>query len=114
MQTDEVHALSMKTFTPAEWASQSELTGDGQALDSRRPAAFREIRISGAKNAALPELCAACSRRAGDPAEHPAPAGRRDHAQADPQHGATAEFSPDGTVVIDSSELISPRRRTRW
>ena len=22
MQTDEVHALSMKTFTPAEWASQ--------------------------------------------------------------------------------------------
>jgi acid stress-induced BolA-like protein IbaG/YrbA len=23
MQTDEVHALSMKTFTPAEWASQS-------------------------------------------------------------------------------------------
>jgi len=24
MQTDEVHALSMKTFTPAEWASQSD------------------------------------------------------------------------------------------
>ncbi len=23
MQTDEVHALSMKTFTPAEWASRS-------------------------------------------------------------------------------------------
>ncbi len=23
MQTDEVHALSMKTFTPAEWASQT-------------------------------------------------------------------------------------------
>ena len=23
MQTDEVHALSMKTFTPAEWAQQS-------------------------------------------------------------------------------------------
>jgi acid stress-induced BolA-like protein IbaG/YrbA len=23
MQTDEVHALSMKTFTPAEWATQS-------------------------------------------------------------------------------------------
>jgi acid stress-induced BolA-like protein IbaG/YrbA len=23
MQTDEVHALSMKTFTPAEWAAQS-------------------------------------------------------------------------------------------
>ena len=23
MQTDEVHALSMKTFTPAEWAKQS-------------------------------------------------------------------------------------------
>ena len=22
MQTDEVHALSMKTFTPAEWATQ--------------------------------------------------------------------------------------------
>jgi acid stress-induced BolA-like protein IbaG/YrbA len=22
MQTDEVHALSMKTFTPAEWAQQ--------------------------------------------------------------------------------------------
>jgi acid stress-induced BolA-like protein IbaG/YrbA len=24
MQTDEVHALSMKTFTPAEWAHQSQ------------------------------------------------------------------------------------------
>ncbi|PVY56886.1 MULTISPECIES: BolA family protein [unclassified Simplicispira] len=24
MQTDEVHALSMKTFTPAEWAAQAE------------------------------------------------------------------------------------------
>lgn len=23
MQTDEVHALSMKTYTPAEWAAQS-------------------------------------------------------------------------------------------
>ena len=23
MQTDEVHALSMKTFTPAEWANQN-------------------------------------------------------------------------------------------
>jgi len=23
LQTDEVHALSMKTFTPAEWAKQS-------------------------------------------------------------------------------------------
>ncbi|MGE4241659.1 BolA family protein [Ramlibacter sp.] len=23
MQTDEVHALSMKTFTPSEWAAQS-------------------------------------------------------------------------------------------
>ena len=23
MQTDEVHALSMKTYTPAEWAQQS-------------------------------------------------------------------------------------------
>ena len=24
MQTDEVHALSMKTFTPEEWAKQAE------------------------------------------------------------------------------------------
>lgn len=24
MQTDEVHALSMKTFTPAEWAAQAK------------------------------------------------------------------------------------------
>ena len=24
MQTDEVHALSMKTFTPAEWAAQAQ------------------------------------------------------------------------------------------
>jgi acid stress-induced BolA-like protein IbaG/YrbA len=23
MQTDEVHALSMKTYTPAEWAAQN-------------------------------------------------------------------------------------------
>ena len=26
MQTDEVHALSMKTFTPAEWAKQPDQT----------------------------------------------------------------------------------------
>ena len=26
MQTDEVHALSMKTFTPAEWALQPDQT----------------------------------------------------------------------------------------
>ena len=26
MQTDEVHALSMKTFTPAEWAMQPDQT----------------------------------------------------------------------------------------
>jgi acid stress-induced BolA-like protein IbaG/YrbA len=26
MQTDEVHALSMKTFTPTEWASQPAKT----------------------------------------------------------------------------------------
>lgn len=24
MQTDEVHALSMKTYTPSEWAAQSD------------------------------------------------------------------------------------------
>jgi len=24
MHTDEVHALSMKTFTPAEWATQAQ------------------------------------------------------------------------------------------
>ncbi|MEZ7847211.1 MAG: BolA/IbaG family iron-sulfur metabolism protein [Polaromonas sp.] len=24
LQTDEVHALSMKTFTPAEWAAQNQ------------------------------------------------------------------------------------------
>ena len=24
MQTDEIHALSMKTFTPAEWAAQKQ------------------------------------------------------------------------------------------
>jgi hypothetical protein len=24
MHTDEVHALSMKTFTPAEWAAQAQ------------------------------------------------------------------------------------------
>jgi acid stress-induced BolA-like protein IbaG/YrbA len=26
LQSDEVHALSMKTFTPAEWASQPDQT----------------------------------------------------------------------------------------
>jgi acid stress-induced BolA-like protein IbaG/YrbA len=26
LQTNEVHALSMKTFTPAEWASQQAKT----------------------------------------------------------------------------------------
>ncbi len=26
LQTDEVHALSMKTFTPAEWAASGEKT----------------------------------------------------------------------------------------
>ena len=28
MQTDEVHALSMKTFTPEEWGQQSGSLGD--------------------------------------------------------------------------------------
>ncbi|MEN9780376.1 MAG: hypothetical protein RL087_1444 [Pseudomonadota bacterium] len=30
MHTDEVHALSMKTFTPAEWAAQGGAAAAGQ------------------------------------------------------------------------------------
>jgi acid stress-induced BolA-like protein IbaG/YrbA len=108
MHTDEVHALSMKTFTPAEWAAQPT-DADGQATDSRRPAASGEVRISGAKNAALPELCAALLTA--EPVTLKNIPRLQDVAtmlKLIRNMGATAEFSPDGTVVIDSKQAALP------
>ncbi|HEX2545530.1 MAG TPA: UDP-N-acetylglucosamine 1-carboxyvinyltransferase [Ramlibacter sp.] len=68
-----------------------------------------EIRISGAKNAALPELCAALLT--------PGPVTLQNIPRLQDvatmlklirNMGATAEFSPDGTVVIESSNLHFP------
>ena len=68
-----------------------------------------EIRISGAKNAALPELCAALLT--------PEPMTLQNIPRLQDvatmlklirNMGATAEFSPDGTVRIDSGELHFP------
>ncbi|HEX7888219.1 MAG TPA: UDP-N-acetylglucosamine 1-carboxyvinyltransferase [Ramlibacter sp.] len=68
-----------------------------------------EIRISGAKNAALPELCAALLT--------PGPMTLQNIPRLQDvatmlklirNMGASAEFSPDGTVVIDSKELHFP------
>lgn len=68
-----------------------------------------EIRISGAKNAALPELCAALS--SAEPVTLRNIPRLQDVAtmlKLIRNMGATAEFSPDGTVVIDSSQLHFP------
>jgi UDP-N-acetylglucosamine 1-carboxyvinyltransferase len=68
-----------------------------------------EVRISGAKNAALPELCAALLT--------PGPVTLRNIPRLQDvatmlklirNMGASAEFSSDGTVVIDSAELHFP------
>lgn len=68
-----------------------------------------EIRISGAKNAALPELCAALL--SAEPVTLRNIPRLQDVAtmlKLIRNMGATAEFSPDGTVVIDSSQLHFP------
>ena len=68
-----------------------------------------EVRISGAKNAALPELCAALL--SADPVTLRNIPRLQDVAtmlKLIRNMGATAEFSPDGTVVIDSSQLHFP------
>ncbi|MGV3572747.1 MAG: UDP-N-acetylglucosamine 1-carboxyvinyltransferase [Ramlibacter sp.] len=68
-----------------------------------------EVRISGAKNAALPELCAALL--SAEPVTLQNIPRLQDVAtmlKLIRNMGATAEFSPDGTVVIDSSELHFP------
>jgi ABC-2 type transport system permease protein len=105
MHTDEVHALSMKTFTPAEWAAAPPEPAlhfsAGFLMDKLLIRGGRtlhgEVLVSGAKNAALPELCArAADRPAGDAAQRAAPAGRVDHAQAGAQHGRRR---PSGTTT---------------
>jgi UDP-N-acetylglucosamine 1-carboxyvinyltransferase len=68
-----------------------------------------EIRISGAKNAALPELCAALL--SAEPVTLQNIPRLQDVAtmlKLIRNMGSTAEFSPDGTVVIDSSKLHFP------
>ena len=68
-----------------------------------------EVRISGAKNAALPELCAALL--SAEPVTLRNIPRLQDVAtmlKLIRNMGATAEFSGDGTVVIDSSELHFP------
>ncbi|MCG2591291.1 UDP-N-acetylglucosamine 1-carboxyvinyltransferase [Ramlibacter sp. XY19] len=68
-----------------------------------------EIRISGAKNAALPELCAALL--SAEPMTLQNIPRLQDVAtmlKLIRNMGATAEFSPEGTVSIDSSRLHFP------
>lgn len=68
-----------------------------------------EVRISGAKNAALPELCAALLT--GEPMTLRNIPRLQDVAtmlKLIRNMGCTAEFSPDGTVVIDSGQLHFP------
>ena len=57
---EEIHALSMTTLTPAQWDG-AQLRGQA-AIEGGRPLAG-EVRVSGAKNAALPILCAALLSR---------------------------------------------------
>ncbi|MEJ5991450.1 UDP-N-acetylglucosamine 1-carboxyvinyltransferase [Ramlibacter sp. PS3R-8] len=68
-----------------------------------------EVRISGAKNAALPELCAALL--SAEPITLLNIPRLQDVAtmlKLIRNMGCTAEFSPDGTVVIDSGQLHFP------
>ncbi|WP_332827013.1 UDP-N-acetylglucosamine 1-carboxyvinyltransferase [Ramlibacter sp.] len=68
-----------------------------------------EVRISGAKNAALPELCAALLTA--EPMTLRNIPRLQDVAtmlKLIRNMGCTAEFSPDGTVVIDSGQLHFP------
>jgi UDP-N-acetylglucosamine 1-carboxyvinyltransferase len=68
-----------------------------------------EIRISGAKNAALPELCAALLTPETMTLRNiPRLQDVATMLKLIRNMGATAEFSPDGTVVIDSRELHFP------
>ena len=58
---EEIHALSMTTLTPAQWAAAlpaGEPEMDKLLIEGGRPL-VGEVRVSGAKNAALPILCAA-------------------------------------------------------
>jgi hypothetical protein len=54
----EIHALSIRALTPAELAPAPEPDPDGQAAGGGGRRLEGEIRVSGAKNAALPILCA--------------------------------------------------------
>ena len=94
---EEIHALSMQTLTPAQWraAASGRPSADGQAGD--RQAASRcsgEVRVSGAKNAALPILCAALLTAEPLVLDQRAAAERRAHhalaARADGRARATA------------------------
>ena len=68
-----------------------------------------EVRISGAKNAALPELCAALLTPDAVTLQNiPRLQDVATMLKLIRNMGATAEFSPDGTVVIASKELHFP------
>jgi UDP-N-acetylglucosamine 1-carboxyvinyltransferase len=68
-----------------------------------------EVRISGAKNAALPELCAALLTPDAVTLQNiPRLQDVATMLKLIRNMGATAEFSPDGTVVIKSDELHFP------
>jgi UDP-N-acetylglucosamine 1-carboxyvinyltransferase len=68
-----------------------------------------EVRISGAKNAALPELCAALLTPDTVTLQNiPRLQDVATMLKLIRNMGATAEFSPDGTVVIGSKELHFP------
>ncbi len=61
---EEIHALSMQTLTPAQWRAAASAHGPRLAPMDKLAitggvALQGEVRVSGAKNAALPILCAA-------------------------------------------------------
>ena len=53
---EEIHALSMQTLTPEQWAERAASV-DKLVIEGGAPLRG-EVRVSGAKNAALPILCA--------------------------------------------------------
>src|SRR2546426_1995428 len=63
---DEIHALSMQPFSPEEWAARGARPRPGRAPNPMQKLSIHggvplsgEIRVAGAKNAALPILAAA-------------------------------------------------------
>ena len=103
---EEIHALSMQTLTPEQWAER------GAWISLRSKAARRcrgEVRASGAKNAALPLLCAALL--APEPltlTNVPRLNDVRTMQSLLAQMGVALDTSEPGTVALDASRIDWP------